>query len=438
MIFSNNGTINLRETPSKFRLLAVGDCIPGGRTESLFKSRSENSILGELKPLLSEADIVLFNLETPLCQTGGPIPKCGSNFRIAPETAYGLKAAGFNVAALANNHILDFGPEGIEETISTLKRAKILYHGAGNTPNEAKRPLECNINGVDVTFLNYAEGEFSKLTIEGKGAAPLELVDNKAAIEKAKEASDIVVVSVHAGNEYQHFPSPWIQSVYRQFISFGADVVIGHHPHIPQGMEWYQNGLIVYSLGDFMFEYRNDRGTCVTLILELWFDGEGMTSVRIHPIRKNVDASMSFLRGMERRFFINHINRLSEPLNNIQSLTQLWEQGVIRRFEGFYIEKLKKNISLVGSSKDKEKKFAAGFLFNMFDCPSHREALKTVFTLIHNGRFAKDPILQEYLASLDNMLEILSHPESLESSKAYRNYFKKLKNVAGRIRRRLS
>ncbi len=432
MIISNTGVIKDKKSPPKFRLLAVGDCIPGGRAEKYFIDRGNNPIFDEIKPLLSNADIVLFNLETALCHGGNPILKCGANFHVNPETAWGLKDAGFNLAALANNHILDYGHEGLEETICALDDAKIAHHGAANTRDEAIRPLFREINGVKISFLNYAEGEFSKLGADGSGAAPLDFIDNKEAIEKARDTSDIVVVSVHAGNEYQHFPSPWIQKLYRQFIAYGATVVIGNHTHIPQGMEWYKEGLIVYSMGDFIFEYGDDHGTCTTFIIELDFDIEGITSARIHPIRKNDNVRMSFLKGREQELFINHLNRLSKPLVNHDQLTELWEQGLIRRLESFYADKLKKNISLV-FSKRKEKEFAAGFLYNMFDCPSHQQALRTVFSLIHNDKFEKDKTIQEYLTHLNHTLEILGQQEPIESPRGYQLYINRIRNFVYRM-----
>lgn len=405
---NKEGIIIDKKTQPLVKLFAVGDCLPGGRTEKYFISGETDYLLGEIGEFFSEADLVLFNLEAPMCVNGSPISKCGLNFRVDPRTAIGFKQAGFNVATLSNNHIFDYGAKGLEETLKALNEVEIFAHGAGNSHEEATQPLNIEANGVTITFLNYAEGEFSRLGSNNSGAAPLDLPNNKAAIEKARDSSDIVIVSVHAGNEYLHFPSPWIQKNYRQFISYGATVVIGHHPHIPQGIEWYQNGLIVYSLGDFMFEYGKDVGTCVTFALEIGFDQSGIVFSRIHPIKKTSNAEMLLLEGYERDFIINHIRRISSPLSNKEYLQKLWEQGIIRKFEGFYYTKLKEHLLSI-NLKDPKECFGAVFLYNMLDCQSHLKALKDTFELIYTGNYVKNNTLQQYIHLLDKGLEIFNH-----------------------------
>ena len=432
--FSNEGKYVLDDNPKKFNLIAVGDCVPGGRTEHYFKTGRVEALLGEIRLIFSGADFILFNLETPLCLKGSPIPKCGENFRVNPGTVSGFKQAGFNVAALANNHIFDYGIKGLEETLNALDAAKIFRHGAGTTYEEATKALCLEANDIKISFLNFAEGEFSRIRSNQWGAAPIDLLSNQAAIEKAKAENDILIVSVHAGNEFQHFPSPWIQSIFRKYVDFGADVVVGHHPHIPQGIEHYKNSIIIYSLGDFMFEYLEDPGTCVTFALDIQFSEKGINSIVIHPIRKNKDAKMIFLRDKEKVGFVNHINRISEPLENPIELEQLWEQGVIRRFEKFYVDKLRRNICFVNSI-GRQTEFAAGFLYNMFDCPSHRQALKTAFRLLHQGKFEKNKTIQKYLTYLYLTLEILGQHDSLEP---YRRIESLSQKIIRHLRKRLN
>lgn len=423
-MISETGVILKDSQPQQLKLLVVGDTLPGGRAELSFSEPSENPLLERIQPKLLDCDLLLFNLEAPLCKSGKPIFKCGSNFQISPEAALGLKTAGFNVATLANNHIMDFGPEGLHETIQTLDNVGIVHLGAGDSLEESLRPLELEINGVKIAFLNWAEGEFSKSGPDGCGAAPMDDVLNKEAIQSARSASDIVVVSVHAGNEYQHFPSPWLQDTYRNYISWGATVVIGGHPHIPQGLEWHEEGLIVYSMGDFFFEYQNDVGTCVTHLLELGFNNKGIVAASLHPMRKEPDASMAPLDGDDKKIFINHLNDLCKPLGSRKMLSALWEQGVIRRSETFYVEKFKRNVALAFSEKNGNS-FAAGFLFNMFDCPSHVEALKSTFSMIYSGNYKKDRKIQDFLDTLNKTLEYLSHKEMPEFGSESRGFFTK-------------
>lgn len=416
------------------RLVAVGDVIPSGRVEGAFSSGNAKHVLGDTSQIFTESDLVLFNLETPLCNSGLPIAKCGANFKTYPKVAKGLKSINFGIAALANNHIMDQGKDGLKNTLECLDEAGILRHGAGLSSQEARKPLIVDTKRVRIAFLNFAEGEFSKISHSMGGAARLDPLVNKIDIETAKKDSDIVIVSVHAGKEFQHFPSPRIQDLYRVFISYGADLVIGNHPHIPQGVEHYQNGLIAYSCGDFLFEYGQDPGTCITFALEIGLDRNGVTAVKIQPIRKRPDAIMELLAGVEKQKFINHMNRISRPLKNRKDLKKLYEQGIIRHFDLFYGHNLKKHINNIDAS-DSRRQTAGEFLYNMFDCPSHRYALKTVFKLIYQGRYEVDNATQEYLKELYGCLEFLGRQESLEPWKKPESILQRLRK---RIRRKLS
>ncbi len=433
MSFSKDGVWTFLDSESTFRLIAVGDVIPGGYTEPYFRTLDSAHLLGTLIDLFKKTNLILFNLESPLCSNNTPIHKCGPCHKVDPKCAYGLKSAGFHIASLANNHIFDHGKQGLEETLSALDEAGILRHGAGRSFEEANKPLKVRSADLDITFLSYAEGEFSStLNGAGAGAACIDLFSNSADIVRAKASSDVVIVSVHAGNEYQHFPSPWIQQLYRSYIDYGADLVIGHHPHIPQGIEIYKNKLIAYSLGDFMFDFLNDPGTCITFALEIRFCGKDISSIHIHPIRKRADRIMDLLQGTEMNLFMDHLNMISEPLGNSDALEKLYIQGILRRFESFYIKKLVKNILLVKSRK-KERESAAGFLVNMFDCRSHSEALKTVFSMIHKGMYLKDHRIQEIILRLNRSLEILSGRSIPEFGSQDNKLFKRIIRKARRI-----
>jgi poly-gamma-glutamate synthesis protein (capsule biosynthesis protein) len=437
MNFNDAGVFACCEEPISCRLFAVGDVIPGGRTEEYFRTGNLQKMLGETKQLFTKADFVLFNLETPLCLQGSPIPKCGGNHRVHPDCAYGLKSAGFNVAALANNHILDYGRQGLTETLSALDGAGIAHHGAGNSPEEATKPLQIKSGDLRITFLNFAEGEFSSIESgSGSGAATIDLMANSSSIRQARASSDLVIVSVHAGNEYQHFPSPWIQRLYRSYIELGADAVIAHHPHIPQGIEFYNNRVIVYSLGDFMFEFLNDPGTRITFALEIQFTKKEIKSVHIHPMRKADDGGMVFLLEKEKQLFVHHMNSLSDPLNRPDKLEILYSQGILKRFETFYSGKLKQNLPL-SLSKKKQKDLAAAFMLNMFNCPSHIEALRTVFSMLHEGRYGRDTAVQRIISELNYNLETLGRhrmPELGSVNQAWTGFFPRLaKRIAHRM-----
>ena len=263
-----------------------------------FVSGNVESIFGNTASIFQTVDFVLYNLETPICKKEDPIAKCGSNFKADSGIVNGLKKMNFSVAALANNHIMDQGKSGLLQTLEALESAGINHHGANLSSIEAAASLQIERNGIKISFLNFAEGEFSKAGPAEAGAARLDPIKNKLAIEIEKKENDIVIVSVHAGKEFQHFPSPRIQALYRSFVDYGADLVIGHHPHIPQGVEHYQDSLIAYSFGDFLFEHGMDPGTCATMVLEIGLTRAGVTTVRLHPIKKK-SRCHSYVNGRQ-------------------------------------------------------------------------------------------------------------------------------------------
>lgn len=418
MQFSEEGIYVCSTKPIRFTLIATGDCCPGGRIEAFFIDKKPEMVLGKLIDVFLKADHVLFNLETPLCVTKSPIPKCGPNFSVHPDTALGLKLAGLDLAALANNHILDQGMKGLAETLSALNKAGIRHHGAALTHKQASRPMQVVIKGKSVGFLNFAEGEFSRAKGNAGGAARLDSTTNRLAIEQAAATNDFTIVSVHGGNEYQPFPSPCIQQSYRNMISAGANVVLGHHPHVPQGVERYENGVIIYSLGDFLFDYSGNKGipgTNVSFLPELNFDESGLQSLRLYPFRKNSDATLSTLEHEEKLIFIEYINKISTPLYSPEQLERLWEQEIIRRFETFYSRAFKKNVSRISTPSKEDMGRAGRFFLNMFDCDAHREALKTVFKLMHEGRFRKDGLIQHEIDILETQLKTLTQSAKKES-----------------------
>lgn len=426
MLFSRTGTYSVHTEEPALNILAVGDIVPGGRTEAFFMDCRTQELLGNTWQLFSESDFVLFNLEAPLTKGGIPIRKCGSNFRVSPDVARGLFKGGFKIASLANNHMLDYGPEGIQDTKTALNDAQIYWHGAGKNSQEANKPIKLVKNGIRLTLLNYAEGEFSKTIGNAAGAARIDLSSNKEAIKCARQDADFIIVSVHAGKEFQHFPSPWIQDLYRRYISFGADVIIGHHPHIPQGIEHYKGGIIAYSLGDFMFEYKNDPGTCATFAIDIVFGKKSIHSIKIIPMRKKENGIMTLLESKKKQAFINHINRLSAPLGDAFEMKKLHSQGIIRHFNRFYYPKLKEKIlDIQTNTADSEE--AGKFLYNMFDCPSHREALKLAFEMKYTNTFKEEPVVQNYLSELFHDLEKIGFQTAVEPYSAKKNFPQRIK-----------
>jgi len=221
------------------RLLFVGDTVPN---KSFALGRS-------LKELCGEHDVRVFNLEGAFSRFRKPIFKAGSYLLLEPKFFEALTDC-FNVATLANNHVMDFGAEGLDATIEQCKKAGISTVGAGLNLGAAFLPLETG----NCRIISVAEREFGAA---GKDKAGIATVDksNKIyeTIKQGRQSGKFVVVVAYGGTELIPIPPPYLRDRYKLWIDYGADLIIGSHPHVVQGFEWYKDKAIFYSLGNFIF-----------------------------------------------------------------------------------------------------------------------------------------------------------------------------------------
>jgi poly-gamma-glutamate synthesis protein (capsule biosynthesis protein) len=215
-------------------------------------------------PLLSAAGLAFVNLEAPITERGQAAEK-DFVFRAPPAAARSLAEAGLDVVSLANNHMLDYGLEGLFDTMSYLDRAGVKHAGAGAGEAAARTPLVIEADGVRLAFLAYVNtpsDSLSGFSVAATAAGPdkpgvawLTPESVREDVSRVAGSVDAVIVSMHAGPEYQEEPGPLQAAAARAAIDAGARLVIGHHPHVLQGIERYGDGLIVYSLGNFVFDF---------------------------------------------------------------------------------------------------------------------------------------------------------------------------------------
>ncbi len=200
-------------------------------------------------------DVSVVNLECPITSRGTKVPK-PYNFRMRPEYAPALAEAGIDVVNLANNHIYDYGDDGLFDTISYLDSIGVLHSGAGRCRSEAREPVVLWLKGRKIGFLGYYGGGEAPVAQETKpGVAPrnASVIAEDVRALRERDSVDYVVVMLHWGTEKAESPDAGQQAFAHGIIDSGADAVIGHHPHVLQGIERYKRGVIVYSLGNFVF-----------------------------------------------------------------------------------------------------------------------------------------------------------------------------------------
>ena len=241
------------------------------------------SLLGET---LRAADITVVNLEGPISSRG---ENRGSiySFRADPRAVEALAAAGIDAVSLANNHLYDWGPDALADTIALLDGAGIAHAGAGTDYAAAHAPALIEAGGMRFALLSYTTLAPRSLAATSSapaiaGAATTTIASGVAAAKAG--AADAVIVSFHFGDEYAPEHNPLQERLARAAIDAGAALVVGHHPHVPQELEYYNGGAIAYSLGNLIFDQNFDEATSRGLLLKAVFENGALAEVTPVPI----------------------------------------------------------------------------------------------------------------------------------------------------------
>jgi len=240
-----------------------------------------------MSSFLKNADLTIGNLESPFYDEGGQV-RSGMVFKAEPKSVSGLKQAGFDILTLANNHFGNQGTAGMLYTFSLLSKNNIDYIGAGKNLAEAEKILIKEVNGVKMAFIgveNYSIAPESYFATPLKpGLLHVEADKIGKIVKRAKSKVDIVVVTYHGGTEYAPRANQDQINFARAAVDAGADIVIGHHPHVVQNLEIYKGKMILYSLGNFVFDQMWSKETQQGLVAQLTFAGDILSEIKLVPV----------------------------------------------------------------------------------------------------------------------------------------------------------
>ena len=270
------------------KILFVGDIAIVNKVEAC--------VLDEkLQEIFLRYDYRACNIEGPISNKKlVPHPKAGPHL-LQNECVKDLLAGlSFSLFCLANNHIMDYGKIGLEETIVHLSGIpNSNYIGAGLSISDAYAPLFIEIDNVKIAFINAAENSFGVNLEFGEDSAGHAWLFSERfgkLIKETKTKCDKLILISHAGLENLDVPMPEWRRVYKEFVDMGVDVIIGHHPHVVQGWEKYNNGLIFYSLGNFLWKKNQETKAYETIAVGLDIE-KNRLDYEVVPIR--VDSSDS-------------------------------------------------------------------------------------------------------------------------------------------------
>jgi hypothetical protein len=301
--------------PSLPTLAFTGDILLAGKAEALIAKEGPAAPFAGVTKVLSQADCAIGNLECPLSERGEPVEK-DFRFRAHPDAGAALHEAGFDIVTLANNHTGDYGQDALLDTLDACHRHGLQTVGAGRNLASARQPILLHLGDPPLTIaILGVSNMFPKEFYAGParpGTNPAYLGSLIEDVRAARAAADVVIVVVHFGVERAPGPEDRHRNVAHAAIDAGADLVIGHHPHVLQGLERRGRGLIAYSLGNFLFPSTSAR-TRESVILTYTPDGKGGATVKLIPCL--IDGFRPRLADpKESRAVLDRLNKLSRPM----------------------------------------------------------------------------------------------------------------------------
>lgn len=369
-------------------------------------------LIGDYVPLHKEVclsipnEILLANLEGPLLDANHklkPVPKAGPNIFSTSLPDY----KGEIVFTLANNHIMDFGEEGLNETLTHLNKNGIKYSGAGFNSDEARKPIILEQNNKRIAIISCCEAQFNVASKHSAGVAKYGywVFD---LIKQLQSKVDKVIVSFHAGIEDSPWPIPYWRELFQRYIASGATIVHNHHSHVPQGFEKFGNGFIFYGPGNSVVDpdiwkdchhglwswmYKFDFIKNDFLIQPLTVTQDEQSQIRVEPIQMNADP-----------FFADYLSRCNTPLHDDQLFNEIWQDVALRAYQRFgahylgfestydqpYYKKLRLALgTLKQNILNKKDNFPSRkdmiVWHHMFSYPSHRTMVETALGILSGG-----------------------------------------------------
>jgi poly-gamma-glutamate capsule biosynthesis protein CapA/YwtB (metallophosphatase superfamily) len=304
------------DSVSSVSLLAVGD-VNLGRTvgQEILKGKVDYPFQ-KFSDLLKRGDIVFANLECPVTDQHGETqsPKSNVIFCAPPDAATTLRRAGVTVVSTANNHAFDYGVKGLRETMKFLKRDSVSFTGTVTDSGAQFVPVIIERGGIKLGVIAYSQ---TVNMIRGMKSGLISIFDSARArreIGSLKNSVDFVLVSYHGGDEYKDVSGKSAERELKLLAEFGADIVLGHHPHVPQGIEIYHGCWIFHSLGNAVFNqpqrFWTQRSFAVLIGFEKRNGLKKISSIELIPFRTGFQPALD-LSTDDKQQLIERIQTLS-------------------------------------------------------------------------------------------------------------------------------
>lgn len=294
----------------------AGDTIFSGSIAPKLEKEGYHYPYEHVRDLFLNDDLSVLNLETPVTAGGTPAEDKSFVFKAPPKSLPPMHKAGVDAVNLANNHTLDQGVEGLLDTIKHLKESEIRYFGAGKNKSEAYSPVYVERNGITIALCGFSRVIPQADWAAGKNkpgvAVAYDSTEAVKTVEAARKEADLVIVLTHWGKERTTVLEKHQTLLAHSFIDAGADLVIGGHPHVLQGIEQYKGKWIAYSTGNFIFTKKSDApDTWDTAVFEAKCSKEGDCQLKLLPFRTEIGQPVP-LKGDEGERVLKKVENLSK------------------------------------------------------------------------------------------------------------------------------
>ena len=307
--------------PYSVSFATTGDLIFWREVADYIDANGGASAMANIAEHLAAADVTISNLESPLSKDESePITDKDVYIIGRPSAIESLKGSDITFASLANNHMMDYGAPALKDTLDALDGAGILHAGAGMTEDEASALAETTVNGVSIAFLSWTDivPDFFLAYKDEPGvvSARMNMDDACKRVRAAKETHDIVIVAMHWGVEYEDYITDYLQSEpAHKLVDAGADVILGNHPHVLQGIEFYKGALIAYAHGNCVFWQKYDH-THESYILNFDMTQDGIQNVVATPLYLDDTYGIpDFATGAQAQETLSRLEEVSEDMN---------------------------------------------------------------------------------------------------------------------------
>jgi poly-gamma-glutamate synthesis protein (capsule biosynthesis protein) len=265
----------------------VGDMMFGRHIEEVTKRFGHDYLFRHVEPYLQESDYVTGNFEHPVVLSNhyDKIDKF-IHLKTEAESVEVLERMNFTNVTLANNHTLDYGAPGLEDTIQTFEHSTVDFIGAGRNLNDAKEISYEKVNGITIATLGFSDSYVKGFrALDDRGGILVADPDLfMPLVNEAKEQADLVIVHMHWGQEYDSNAHPRQIDMGKAIADAGADIIIGHHPHVLMSVDVYNDTLIMYSLGNFIFDQGWSR-TRDSVLAQYQLEPDGKGKLILNPMR---------------------------------------------------------------------------------------------------------------------------------------------------------